>query len=161
MLLVKKLRSRSRPRTLRKRMMLPRDINELARQALDRVRVTPEAPRPAEAQVAQPQPQPSQMRPVTPPMQSAAVPAAAPAYVQPLPPPVMVSAPAADEPPAVRPAPAPSQEARFMQIRPTPPADIPPLDLQALMTPPRAENTSVTDGVLSAAKSVFHAVIPQ
>ncbi len=138
-----------------------RDINELARQALDRVRVAPEASRPAEAQAA---PQPSQMRPVTAPVQSAAAPATAPAYVQPLPPPVMVSAPAADEPPAVRTGSVPSQQARA--DRPTPPADIPPLDLQASMAAPKvrdnsAQDPSVTDNVLSAAKSVFHAVIPQ
>jgi hypothetical protein len=54
--------------------------------------------------------------------------------------------------------------------RPTPPADIPvaaapaapPLDLHAEATLPRArEHTTVAEDVLSAAKSVFHAVLPK
>jgi hypothetical protein len=50
--------------------------------------------------------------------------------------------------------------------RPTPPADIPssspPVDLRAeAALPPPREHTSVADDVLSAAKSVFHAVLPR
>jgi hypothetical protein len=52
--------------------------------------------------------------------------------------------------------------------RPTPPAEIPsarpPLDLRAEMTErPRekTEKTSVAEDMLSAAKSVFHAVLPK
>jgi hypothetical protein len=50
--------------------------------------------------------------------------------------------------------------------RPTPPADIPssspPIDLRAeAALPAPREHTSVADDVLSAAKSVFHAVLPR
>jgi len=50
--------------------------------------------------------------------------------------------------------------------RPTPPADIPvtrpPLDLRAeAAEPPEREHTSVAEDMLSAAKSVFHAVLPK
>jgi hypothetical protein len=49
--------------------------------------------------------------------------------------------------------------------RPTPPADIPdskPLDLRAeAVDPSPREHRSVTEDVLSAAKSVFHAVLPK
>ena len=50
--------------------------------------------------------------------------------------------------------------------RPTPPADIPssspPVDLRAeAALPPPRERTSVAEDVLSAAKSVFHAVLPR
>ncbi len=51
--------------------------------------------------------------------------------------------------------------------RPTPPADIPdsrPLDLRAEAvdaSPPPREHTTVAEDVLSAAKSVFHAVLPK
>jgi len=48
---------------------------------------------------------------------------------------------------------------------PAPPADIPvtrPLDLRAeVMGQPAREHTSVADDVLSAAKSMFHAVLPK
>jgi hypothetical protein len=51
--------------------------------------------------------------------------------------------------------------------RPTPPADIPsspssrPLDLHAdAREPPQPEHTTVAEDMLSAAKSVFHAVLP-
>ena len=49
--------------------------------------------------------------------------------------------------------------------RPTPPADIPvspPLDLRAEATEPAArEHKNVAEDMLSAAKSVFHAVLPK
>ena len=51
--------------------------------------------------------------------------------------------------------------------RPTPPADIPevsrpPLDLRAeAVAPAKREHTTVAEDVLSAAKSVFHAVLPK
>jgi hypothetical protein len=48
--------------------------------------------------------------------------------------------------------------------RPTPPADIPSasadLRAEATLPPPRG-HTSVAEDVLSAAKSVFHAVLPR
>jgi hypothetical protein len=49
-------------------------------------------------------------------------------------------------------------------LRPTPPADIPlsrpPLDLRAEAAEPR-ERPTVADDMLSAAKSVFQAVVPK
>jgi hypothetical protein len=48
--------------------------------------------------------------------------------------------------------------------RPTPPADIPdprPLDLRAdAVAPKPREHTNVAEDVLSAAKSMFHSVLP-
>jgi hypothetical protein len=82
----------------------------------------------------------------------------------------MVSTPAGD---ALDPAAASSQgkppsadAARVGDARrPTPPADIPvspPLDLRAEATEPAArEHRNVAEDMLSAAKSVFHAVLPK
>jgi hypothetical protein len=97
-------------------------------------------------------------------------PAVAP-VVRPLPPPIMVSTPGNDRfdaasgssqnPPYA--AAAPTDDPR----RPTPPADIPmapPLDLRAEATepPPAAPaHTNVAEDMLTAAKSVFHAVLPK
>ncbi|WJR77526.1 hypothetical protein [Bradyrhizobium sp. NP1] len=85
---------------------------------------------------------------------------------QPLPPPVVVSNPALAVPAA------PSDGRRDDTVRPTPPAEIPlgpppapPLDLRAEAAadaaPPRRANTNVADDVLSAAKSMFNAVLPK
>ena len=140
-----------------------RDANDLARAAIERLRSgndnssrpqqavrTPDAPRAPEV---------------------AAVPnnvATAPA-VRPLPPPIMVSTPASesfDQGSQQRPPYA--ANARIDDPRrPTPPADIPvsrpPLDLRAEAAEPPVvkERTSVAEDVLSAAKSVFHAVLPK
>jgi hypothetical protein len=142
-----------------------RDANDLARAAIERLRGngdssprpqeaarTPEAPRALEASRTSETP-----RVVT-----------APA-VRPLPPPIMVSAPpnneAFDQGSQARPS-YPVNAGNGDQGRPTPPADIPasrpPLDLRADAepTPPR-EHKSVAEDVLSAAKSVFHAVLPK
>nr|WP_291866905.1 hypothetical protein [Bradyrhizobium sp.] len=123
-----------------------RDANDLARAAIDRLRGPNDgSPRPQET-----------ARPpeVTRAPDAARIPEAprvvlAPA-VRPLPPPVMVATPSL-EPRVDDPA------------RPTPPADIPsrPLDLRAEAGGPLArERTTVAEDVLSAAKSVFHAVLP-
>ena len=95
-----------------------------------------------------------------------------PAPVRPLPPPIMVSTPAAE----TLDSPAGSSQMRPPYAassriddpgRPTPPADIPdsrpPLDLRAEATepPPARPHTTVADDMLSAAKSVFHAVLPK
>jgi hypothetical protein len=92
--------------------------------------------------------------------------------VRPLPPPIMVSSPSAEtSDPAtgslqLRPAYPVAADPR----RPTPPADIPltsslasrPIDLRAEVTEPaKREHTTVAEDVLSAAKSVFHAVLPK
>ena len=150
-----------------------RDANDLARAAIDRLRNSNDAsPRQQEAARA---PDPARVP------EAARIPDAprvvlAPA-VRPLPPPIMVSTPAHEtvdsttgnqemKPPyaaAVR-----NDDPR----RPTPPAEIPapPLDLRAEASGPvgraegsgpfaRARNTA--EDVLSAAKSVFHVVLPK
>jgi hypothetical protein len=135
-----------------------RDANDLARAAIERLRGANEtSPRVQEA-VRIPEAR-----------QAPEAPHVAPA-VQPLPPPIMVSAPnteavnsATDSVPMKPPyGTARTDDPR----RPTPPADIPssspPVDLRAeAALPPPHEHTSVADDVLSAAKSVFHAVLPR
>ncbi|WP_371737096.1 hypothetical protein [Bradyrhizobium sediminis] len=135
-----------------------RDANDLARAAIDRLRGSNEAsPRLQEAARA-----PETVR-----VPDAPRVASAPA-VRPLPPPIMVSAPPANETfdaqagSSPRP---PHGAARSDDPgRPTPPAEIPsrPLDLRAeAAEPPVRERTTVAEDVLSAAKSVFHAVLPK
>jgi hypothetical protein len=72
----------------------------------------------------------------------------------------MVSTPAAEEPPH-------AANLRIDPSRPTPPADIPPppprppLDLRAdAADPPAPAHTNVAEEMLSAAKSMFHSVLP-
>jgi hypothetical protein len=139
-----------------------RDANELARAAIERLRGAGEgSPRLQEAARtpdAARVPDPSRVVSAPP--------------VRPLPPPIMVSTPGSEtfdstsgssqiKPPytgAVR-----IDDPR----RPTPPADIPaaasrPLDLRAeAAEPPVRDHTTVAEDVLSAAKSVFHAVLPK
>ncbi|MGL5167702.1 MAG: cell envelope biogenesis protein TolA [Afipia sp.] len=140
-----------------------RDANDLARAAIERLRkATPqssEVPRAPEAaraeEPAKPQPERARVNSVV----YAPAPAAPQPSVQPLPPAVTVAPPppevAITAPPA--PFPRPVDEASD-DLRLTPPADIPsrPLDLRA-----RERDRSVAEGVVSAARSVFHAVIPE
>ncbi len=140
-----------------------RDANDLARAAIERLRkATPqssEVPRAPEAarteEPAKPQPERARVNSVV----YAPAPAAPQPSVQPLPPAVTVAPPppevAITAPPA--PFPRPVDEASD-DSRLTPPADIPsrPLDLHA-----RERDRSVAEGVVSAARSVFHAVIPE
>jgi hypothetical protein len=127
-----------------------RDANDLARAAIERLRGTPNnSPRASEA-VHLPDPP----RIVTPP--AAIVTAPAPS-LQPLPPPILVSSPPV-ETIQTKPLAARGDD----PLRPTPPADIPdprPLDLHADAAPPKPR-TTVADDVLSAAKSMFHSVLP-
>lgn len=90
--------------------------------------------------------------------------------VQPLPPPISVSTPPAETfAPSAGPLqaqqPYPAAARNDDPRRPTPPADIPsaqPLDLRAeAAEPPMREHKNVAEDMLSAAKSVFHAVLPQ
>jgi hypothetical protein len=137
-----------------------RDANDLARAAIERLRGSNEAsPRVQEA-VRIPE---ARQAPEAPHVVSAPA-------VQPLPPPIMVSAPSTEvSNPATGSVPIkpPYGTARIDDPRrPTPPADIPssspPVDLRAeAALPPPREHTSVADDVLSAAKSVFHAVLPR
>ena len=151
-----------------------RDANDLARAAIERLRGAgegspraqeaariPDAPRIPEApRIPDAARVPDQPRIVSAPP------------VRPLPPPIMVSTPQAEtfdsasgssqmKPPY-------AGAARIDDPRrPTPPADIPevssrPLDLHAEATEPSArEHTTVAEDMLSAAKSVFHAVLPK
>ncbi len=140
-----------------------RDANDLARAAIERLRKSnpqsaeqPRAPEAARAEeAAKPQPERAKVNSVV------YAPAATPQpSVQPLPPAVNVAPPPSEAAVAAPPAPFPvpvQSEARADASRLTPPADIPsqPMDLRA-----KQGRTSVTDEVFSAAKSVFHAVVP-
>ena len=141
-----------------------RDANDLARAAIERLRgINEGSAHPQEAARAAEPPR-TTLAPVEAPRVASAPP------VRPLPPPVMVSSPAGEtldsmtgsvpaKPPVA--AAADGNDPR----RPTPPADIPdarPLDLRAdADAPPPRRHTTVADDMLSAAKSVFHAVLPQ
>ena len=127
-----------------------RDANDLARAAIERLRNTNDG-------AARATPDASRV-------------VSAPPPVRPLPPPIMVSAPptetfdaATGSAPIRQPYPAAARADD--PHRPTPPADIPvsrPLDLRAEAGEPATrEHTSVADDVLSAAKSMFHAVLPK
>jgi hypothetical protein len=154
-----------------------RDANDLARAAIERLRgLTDGSPHAQEAARAPDTPRvpeaarvPEAPRVVSaPPVDTSRVVAAPP--VRPLPPPIMVSTPpseAFDSPAGSSQAKPPYADAARNDDprRPTPPADIPasqPLDLRAeAMEPPAREHRNVAEDVLSAAKSVFHAVLPK
>jgi hypothetical protein len=130
-----------------------RDANDLARAAIERLRGANEgSPRPQEAARIPEAPRV----------------ASAPA-IRPLPPPIMVSTPERetfDSSPGsfdTRP-PYAAGSRNDDPRRLTPPADIPtpPLDLRAeAAVPSERGHTNVAEDVLSAAKSVFHAVLPK
>lgn len=126
-----------------------RDATEMARAAIERLRGSSAASRaPDAARVQDP-------------------PRIASAPVQPLPPPIMVSTPPSgntynpNATASLRPPDARLDDPR----RPSPPADIPtaspPMDLHAEATASVPERPTVAQDVLSAARSVFHAVLPR
>ncbi len=130
-----------------------RDANDLARAAIERLRSSSsEASRAPDAPRVQDAPRFVSAPPV-----------------QPLPPAIMVSTPSGDafNPNATAPLKPPTAPVARADDprRPTPPADIPtaspPIDLRAEATASTRERSTVADDVLSAAKSVFHAVLPQ
>jgi hypothetical protein len=126
-----------------------RDANDLARAAIERLRGTPDNSSRAQESVRLPDPP-----------RVAAVPAAP--SVQPLPPPILVSTPPAETFDAQTKPSYPATARADDPRRPTPPADIPdpkPLDLRADAIPPKPR-TNVAEDVLSAAKSMFHSVLP-
>jgi hypothetical protein len=138
-----------------------RDANDLARAAIERLRgVNDGAPRAQDAVRI-----PEATRMPDPPRIASAPP------VRPLPPPIMVSTSPAGETFDATAAstqtnlPYPGAARIDDPRRPVPPADIPesrPLDLQAEASePPARQHTTVAQDVLSAAKSVFHSVLPQ
>jgi hypothetical protein len=136
-----------------------RDAAELARAAIERLRATAgsnEAPRPQEV-ARTPEPPRIQEAPRT---------VATAPLIRPLPPPIMVAVPTTGaagpvaNSPAVNP-PYTSSVRIDDPLRPIPPADIPtalppsrPLDLHA-------DAKTVAEDMLSAAKSMFHAVLPK
>lgn len=133
-----------------------RDANDLAREAIERLREN------------SPRSQQDAARALD--ALRAAAPQQTPLAVQPLPPPVMVAAPAGDTfAPGTNGAqqPYPSSAQAGDPNRPIPPADIPspqPFELGADnngVPPLRQHNKNVAEDMLAAAKSVFHAVLPQ
>jgi len=139
-----------------------RDANDLARAAIERLRGANDgSPRAQEAARI-----PDAPRAQDSPRTVAASP------VRPLPPPIMVSTPTAQtyDSSAGSSQIKPPYAARIDDpYRPSPPADIPaasppppPLNLHAeAQEPSRRGHTTVAEDVLSAAKSVFHAVLPK
>jgi hypothetical protein len=132
-----------------------RDANDLARAAIERLRGTGDNSQRVPELARAPETSRSETSRV----------ATAPA-LRPLPPPITVSTPG--EPPdqaSSQARPPYAANAGIDPHRPTPPADIPvsrPLDLRAEVTEPSVrEHTSVAEDVLSAAKSMFHAVLPK
>jgi hypothetical protein len=125
-----------------------RDANDLARAAIERLRANDGVPRAQE----------TARLPDAPRVPDSPRVASAPP-VRPLPPPIMVSTPASEAFDAT------TGSVRIDDPRrPTPPADIPasrPLDLhaEAVEQAPRPR-TNVAEDMLLAAKSVFHAVLP-
>jgi hypothetical protein len=150
-----------------------RDANDLARAAIERLRGSGDGPmRPQEAARAPDAPRVPDTNRVADAPRVLSAPVASAPSIRPLPPPIMVSAPRAE---TFDGSPGSSQmrqpypgSARIDDpSRPIPPADIPqasaPLDLraEAVEPPARREHTTVAQDVLSAAKSMFHAVLPK
>ena len=146
-----------------------RDANDLARAAIERLRGANDgSPRPQEAARTPDAARiPDAPRVVSAPVAAPVVPAP---QVRPLPPPIMVSSPSAETSDQATGSLRPAYPVVADPHRPTPPADIPlgsslpsrPLDLRAEATEPATrEHTTVGEDVLSAAKSVFHAVLPK
>jgi hypothetical protein len=146
-----------------------RDANDLARAAIERLRNMPENSVRVQEVARVPE---TPRVPEPPRVVDTRTSMASPAPVRPLPPPIMVSTPAVE--PSESPVGSIPGNPHYPQStraedsrRLTPPADIPlqtapPLDLRAdnaEQAAPR-ERTSVADDVLSAAKSMFHAVLP-
>ena len=141
-----------------------RDANELAREAIERLRANsdaasraPEAPRVPEA--------PREALREAPRVPPSAV-ASAPPIVRPLPPPVILATPPADKPDMAGSPPYTASVPVDDPNRPIPPADIPPArprplaDLRAQAANAASHATDVAQDMLSAAKSMFHAVLP-
>jgi hypothetical protein len=139
-----------------------RDANDLARAAIERLRAGDGSPRPQETARA-----PDPARVVDAPRPDAPRVVSAPP-VRPLPPPIMVSTPPVEVFDSATGSALVKQPYASVGIgdprRPTPPADIPaagPLDLRAdaADSSPR-QHTTVAEDMLLAAKSMFHAVLP-
>jgi hypothetical protein len=153
-----------------------RDANDLARAAIERLRVNGEtSPRAAETARAPEAPRVANAPVVAnaPAVTNAPVIANAPAAavnspaLRPLPPPIMISGAPAGEPLGQAPSRARPPYAEAVDPNhPTPPAEIPlsrPLDLRAEVAEPsvRERATAAAEDALSTAKSIFHAVLPK
>jgi hypothetical protein len=151
-----------------------RDANDLARAAIDRLRGANDAsprveglrPRPEGAR-AQRNSDRQAAESTSTRLQEAARAAPQPAMMQPLPPPIQVSVPAVETPrlDAESGEGSPSGRADDHARLPVPPADIPqasrPLDIEASAAAQTGVHATVADDMLSAAKSVVQAVLPQ
>ncbi|MBA2399865.1 MAG: hypothetical protein H0V72_14400 [Bradyrhizobium sp.] len=142
-----------------------RDANDLARAAIERLRVNNDgSPRGPEVARTPESPRIETPRIETPRIESPRV-ATAPS-LRPLPPPITVSTPPGGET-SDHSRPPYAANASADPRRPTPPAEIPvsrPLDLRADVTAEpsvRERSTAVAEDVLSTAKSLFHAVLPK
>jgi hypothetical protein len=139
-----------------------RDANDLARAAIERLRAGDGSSRPQVAARA-----PDVTRIPDPPRPDVAHVGSTPP-VRPLPPPIVVSTPANEGLDSATGSSSADQSYASERIddprRPTPPADIPatgPLDLRADATDTsRRPHTTVAEDMLLAAKSMFHAVLP-
>ncbi len=150
-----------------------RDANELARAAIERLRATAEpakaeTPRAAtEAHVPDARDQDARAQEQARSSVTAGLSSAQPraASVQPLPPPVSITSGmgpgrAGDMPASPSLALPPARSADADRL--VPPADVPsPRPLDAEAAAPSTQKTSVADDVLSAARSVINAVVPQ
>jgi hypothetical protein len=139
----------------------PRDANELALEAIKRLRANGEGAQRVQETARQAEPPRVQESPRT----AVVVPAVtAPAPVRPLPPPIVVATPSPTDNAAQGPGPAaPPYTASIDPNRPTPPADIPPrppVDLKSEANNAVSHSKNVAEDMLAAAKSVFHAVLP-
>ncbi|WP_316229921.1 hypothetical protein [Bradyrhizobium sp. SZCCHNR1051] len=140
-----------------------RDAADLARAAIERLRASEGA---GKAAVEKPSSDAARGAGETPRIATVA-PQVSP--VRPLPPPVTVSAPPAEQGFALPSASSPTYTGSLQPDgRPTPPAEIPvqqlrPLDLRADKTDPSIKDqmSSVAQDMMSAAKSVFHSVLPK
>jgi hypothetical protein len=141
-----------------------RDANDLARAAIERLRINNDgSPRAPDVARVPESPRIETSRLETPRLETPRV-ATAPA-LRPLPPPITVSTPPGAET-SDQGRPPYAANASADPRRPTPPAEIPvsrPLDLRADVAEPsvRERTTAVAEDVLSTAKSLFHAVLPK
>jgi hypothetical protein len=132
-----------------------RDANDLARAAIERLRNADGQHNTQEASRA-----PDAPRAVASP---AIAPPQATASIRPLPPPITVSTPPVETPGPQGPGPYTASINNDDPNRPVPPADIPPpppIDLRANASRLASHTHDVAQHMLSAARSMFHAVLP-
>ena len=132
-----------------------RDANDLARAAIERLRNADSQHNTQEASRAPDAPRAVASPVVAPPQATASL--------RPLPPPITVSTPPVEQPAAPAPGPYTASINNDDPNRPVPPADIPPpppIDLRAGANRLASHTHDVAQHMLSAARSMFHAVLP-